>query len=459
MLQFNVFADAHLIKSGNATTPYRVGGIITTEDRDDDGEIVKAVDWSYFTGGFGKIKYEHKEYKGPDAIIGFPTKLIKKGRVTEFEGELIKFDPSAPEATLTSQQRLAKSTVTLLQHIDEHNKMHPDNLQRAGWSIEGNYLELDPKTKVAKAQVVDVVFTTKPKNKKSLAKILKSLEAGYGTSPDTQTGFGATRKESIEKDTKQQFKNSRGKKMKNREEVYKAAIAKGKSKEDALKEADEYSKQESAEYDEKQCAAEKSLGASKEKFQKALEFAKSVGTVEVILDADESKKKLTKSLAKNDKGEIEDIGDFLEESQNVSLVLMKAIDGVVKKVDALAKSVETIAEGLAENDHNVYIVKSVDLLRNDVEVQRKGLVGLGQGLAKSMGFSTAKLVGTQFVDNTGGEQKELTKAQTMEVLDKLVEAGKVDDIEAMGYEGSGIFVNESTKNLVMEKAKEMNLIK
>ena len=87
MPAFSFFADAYLAKSGNKNEPYRVGGILTTEDRDSDGEIVKSVDWSYFTGGFGKIKYEHNDIKGPDAIIGFPTKLFKSGKAHHFEGE------------------------------------------------------------------------------------------------------------------------------------------------------------------------------------------------------------------------------------------------------------------------------------------------------------------------------------------------------------------------------------
>lgn len=460
MSRFNVFADAYLIKSGNATTPVRVGGIITTEDRDDDGEIIKAVDWSYFTGGFGKIKYEHKEFKGPDAVIGFPTRLVKKGKEYHFEGELVPFDPKAPEESLTSQQRLAKSTVTLLEHINDHNKRHPNQPQRAGWSIEGEYLEIDPKTKIAKAKVVDVVFTTKPKNKNSLAKILKSLEVGYGMSPDTQTGFGATRKESIEQNIKQQSKNSGDKKMKTREDVYKAALTAGKSKEDALKEAEAFAQQQSAEYDGKFGAAEKSLGSSKTKFQEAIELAKSVGTVEVELDVEGSKKKLSKSLETDADGNVEDIGKFLAESQNIQIGLMKGLQGIVEKVNALAKSVETIASGLVENDHDAYLVNSVDQLRDNIETQRKGLVTLTKGLSKSQGFSTRNLLSANVEDfNTDAGEKKLTKSQTMEVLDKLVEDGKVSEIEAMGFEGTGIFTNDNTEKLVMEKAKEMNLLK
>src|SRR4030042_1835631 len=173
---FKFFANAYIQKGGAPKTGVKVGGVITTENIDIDGEEIVPIDWSYIDSGFGKIKYEHSVFKGPEAVIGYPTKHLTKGKATHFEGDLIPFDPDLSEDKLTPQERLAKSTYTLLEHIDEYNSTNPPIPQRAGWSIEGNVVKSKSlKPGKVGARIINIVFTTEPRNMDTFATIIKSL--------------------------------------------------------------------------------------------------------------------------------------------------------------------------------------------------------------------------------------------------------------------------------------------
>lgn len=454
MSRFNAFAQGYLIKSGNKNTPYKVGGILTTEDRDIDGEILKSIDWTHFTGGFGKIKYEHDEIKGPGAIIGFPTKLMKKGRETHFEGDIIPFDMDLPEEKLTAQQRLAKSTITLLQHIEEFNKRNPHAPQRAGWSIEGEVIEKNKKSGLVKARVADVVFTTKPRNMHTFAQILKSLNVGYGMEPETQTGFGATRKESF--GTNKNHSSKGEKKMRTKEAVYAECLKKGMSREEAKKKADEFENERIQMLESKQDVAEKSLGVSRDALKKSLDTANEALEIEVNADIDGTRKRIEKSLRTNKDGEVEDIGDFLSEVQNTSLRSLEMVEKLSEKVDKIAKSLSARVEAdLSSLDSVLYLQDAVTESNDQVVSLRSGLASLVKSLQSNSNnlIPSERAQSFSFDDNDKEQEGELTKSQTVTVLDKLAEAGDIDSSEVIKYESTGR-MSDSIGKLVKSRAKD-----
>ena len=453
--KFTAFANATLLKAGDAKTPYKVGGILSTEDRDIDGEILKScdVDYGYFTGGWGKVKYEHDEIKGPAAIIGFPTKLIKKGKNTYFEADLIPFDPNAPEDKLTPQQHLAKSTVTLLQHMDEFNKRNPNvTQQRAGWSVEGEVMSKDKKTGFVKAKISDVVFTTKPRNQNTIAYVMKSLSVGYDMSPDTQTGFGATRKESLGNNNHQ----SKGvSKMKTKDSVYKECLQKGMSKEEALKEANKFEKDKTDEIDESYDKAEKSLSTTKTALQKSLDSANEALGVTIDAEVDGFRGKLKKSLSTNDQGEIEDIGKFLAESNNANLKGLELFEKVAEKVDKIAKSLASRAEADLEIVNNYeFLTKSAQENLSRLASINNGLITLVKGLGGKPMAIPSETVEGKIVENDPELEKSLSKESAKKVLKGLIDEKTLDFQEMERFESGNGYMNENVAKLVKSRAND-----
>lgn len=453
--KFEFFAPAYLAKSGNKTEPYIVGGIISTENRDTDNEIMKSIDWTYFTSGFGKIKYEHKDIPEPHCFIGFPTKLGKSGKTWKFEGELVGFDPELPDEKLTQQQKLAKSTVTLLQHMEEFNKRHPNAMQKAGWSVEGEYLSKS-KDGVVSARVVNVVFTTKPRNRETFATLVKSLEVGYGMEPGTQKGFGATRKESIDHNIKLNGVT----KMETKNDVYKKCLAKGMTPEQAKKEADDFETKQKGEMNESFDTAAKSLGAAKESLQKSLDTAKSISEVEFDVDIKAQEKGLQKSIDTfNKSGEDADISGYLEKSSEISLSALKSLHAINQKVDLLAKSIVLLAEGqLSQIAGDEHLVKSIDVANGQIEDQRMGLLSLVSKLRKSTGNTLLTDQINIYENNKGtASGQELNKAQKVKVLEKLVAEKSVDEIVLVDFSAGGAqaTLSENVEQLVKAKAVDM----
>lgn len=462
MNNFSFFASGYILeKSGKSqASPIRVGGIISTEDRDSQGEILKSVDWSYFTGGFGKIKYEHKEIVGPDAVIGFPTKLIRKGRETHFEGELVPYDPSVPDDQLTKQQQLAKSVVNLLSHIDDFNKRHPESPQKAGWSVEGEYLSKSKSGEV-KARVSNVVFTTKPVNNKTFAQLIKSLETGYGMTPETQTGWGAIAKESLDGKTKNssnsQQKTGEKRMFKTKSDIYKSFIEEGMKPDEAKKKADEWEANQLKEKGEAFGLAEKSLGNAKVTLEKSLEDFEKYDGIEIDIDVDKHSRSLAKSIDSSN-GEV-DITAYLQETQRIQLNLLKSIDGLNQKLDFLAGMQKSLAES------TLGTIANEDFLRKSIAIADENVANLNKDLA-----TFAKIMQKSFTTKTSGEilsslsiadndkvdedAKQLTKSQNLQVLESLVKSGEVRDVDLIAYEGGGSMKKE-VEELVKSKASSI----
>lgn len=466
MPQFSFFADAYLAKSGNKTEPFKVGGILTTEDRDIDGEIVKAIDWNYFTGGFGKIKYEHHDIKEPDCFVGFPTKLFKSGKAWHFEGELIPFDPDMPETKLTPQQKLAKSMVSLLQHIEDFNTRHKGTSQKAGWSIEGEYLSKDPNGLV-KARAVNVVFTTKPRNTNTLATLLKSLDMGYGMEPETQTGFAAFRKESLEGNTKindgysnNKSQNNKGesKMFKTFEEIYKSCKDKGMKHEEALAEAKKQMAAKNKAVDEDFEKAEKSLGSSKEKLEKSLAALTDLSKIEFDVDVEQHRARMEKSiktLQNAEDGEV-DLGAFFKTQNEVLMNVLKSQTIINQKVDLLAKSISLTNEAAKEAIENDSFVRNATAdLRGELQQLEKS-IGVFVKSIRNAEPAKTNLEDLQVAEDGKKQMQKINKSVMTNALMELSKSGDIDENTVIKFETTNQI---SDSAIALLKSKKPDLFK
>ena len=157
-------------KEGENTA--KIAGVISTEDVDLQGEIVKqkGLDFSHFEKS-GVFNYEHKH--GASNVLGYPTK-VKKGRgKTTIEGVLLLDQPKAREI------------LTLAKTFEKAGKP-----RRIGFSVEGQVLERDPYNPhiVSKAKVLNCAITTSPVNPQTSLTLVKSLlkgVVGYQTGSST----------------------------------------------------------------------------------------------------------------------------------------------------------------------------------------------------------------------------------------------------------------------------------
>ncbi|HEX2868724.1 MAG TPA: hypothetical protein VHO03_16910 [Ignavibacteriales bacterium] len=451
--KFTFFVPAYLAKSGTGAKSYRVGGLLSTEKKDADGEniITKGLELDYFDGGFGKIKYEHdtKILHEPDNIIGFPDTVKKSTRGLFFEGGLIPFE-GIPEDQLTPQAKMSKSAYGLLKSVEEWNRLHPEKPQKVGWSIEGEYLKREGGI-VHKARITNVVLTTKPKNTGTFAQIIKSLETGYALSPEDKTGFGALQLESIDKCNKN---NSKGEKkmFKSKEEAYKAYLEQGMSEDEAKKKAEEFKPELSANIAEE---AFKSFASSKDSFQKAINSVKEAGDIKTEASAVEMKKSLENSIETMKKSKPEEINltDYFEAKQTADVKMLENQEVLGQKVDLLAKSIMAIAEGLSQiAGGNESFQKSLNLMSQAEKLTAQGVTILLKGKTQQSGLTTDFLQQFRFEDNNK-EKKELTKGQKIRVLSELAKEGKVPTQAVIEAENG--YVAPVYEDMVKAKATEM----
>ena len=143
-----------------------IKGVISTEDCDLQGEIVKqkGLDFEHFEKR-GVFNYEHRP--GAENVLGYPTKVRKRASSTEIEGVLLLDQPKAREIL-----RLAQS----LEKAGKH--------RRIGFSVEGSVVERDPYQPniVTKARVLNCAITTSPVNPETNFSLIKSLISYYAQS-------------------------------------------------------------------------------------------------------------------------------------------------------------------------------------------------------------------------------------------------------------------------------------
>lgn len=469
MDKFTFYAPAYLIKSGKTAGDgkeyIRVGGVISTEDKDSQNEILlsKGLDLSYFESGWGKIKYEHDDPNmriEPDNIIGFPVRVFRKGGETHFEGRLIPFDPSAPESSLTPQQRLAKSAFTLMNAIEENNRNFPDSPQKIGWSIEGSYLAKPEKGTgiIRKARVNNVVLTTKPVNMNTCAAILKSLSVGYEHGSVNQSGFGATRQESLDNSVKFQTLNPEKeiKKMQfnSKEECYKYYLKQGLGPDEAMAKANEWEKSQGAGPDNGNPAdSQGELEKSAQAFSRAQnELIKSIDAKKFEpVDIEGYQKQFKKSLTTGDDGEV-DLSGYMQTKTDSDLKLMEVVSRLNEKVDVLSKALsvalvgfETMAKSLGGMD-KIGRMNSSALLR----------------LMKSNGavsFAPSDLIkNVQFDDNSSNpDEGKLSKSEMLATIDKLFDEGKIsgtDVVKAELHLNKGMKLDPRVDSLVRQNLRK-----
>ncbi len=146
-----------------------ISGVISTDEIDLQGERIdqEGLDFSYFLKK-GYFNYEHKA--GVENLLGYPTKVKRKGNGTEVQGILLLDRPKAKEIYETAQaMRKAGGSRTL------------------GFSIEGQVMERDemnPK-RVTKARIINCAITSNPINPHTSLALFKSLilkkNVGYQT--------------------------------------------------------------------------------------------------------------------------------------------------------------------------------------------------------------------------------------------------------------------------------------
>lgn len=161
---------AEIVKStdDNGVEKMQISGIASTTDEDTDEEILlpKGFDLSYFTQS-GFVNWHHRQKDKPSAIIGEPSaaKIVKGGKEMHVVCDLYN-TPLAKEVYdlgLVLQQQSASG-------------------RRLGFSIEGKVLERDKNNPriVTKAAITGCAITYQPKNKATIAEIVKA----DGTSED-----------------------------------------------------------------------------------------------------------------------------------------------------------------------------------------------------------------------------------------------------------------------------------
>lgn len=468
-MDFSYFAPAYLIKSGTAKAPiYKVGGTISTEEKDIDGEIIKAVDLSYFTGGFGKLKYEHnsKDNKEPNNIWGAPTRVFKSGKNLNFEGEAFSFDENAPESQLSYQQQTAKSAIGLLKSVGEWNERHPNNPQKVGWSIEGDYLEKDKKTGICKARIVNVVLTNSPRNMNTSATLLKSLEVGYGTSPESQSGFGATRVESIDRGEKDYTDNKKSNikelnMYKSKEECFKDCLQKGMSEEEAVIEANKWeAKQKKKERGNEfnpdeggilpkgnEPPMEENVGKSLKLFLKSSDLIDEVLEKSIDSEVSLTRRSFRKSLATNNNEEI-DFKAYLETQQDAEVTMLSNQELLGDKIDSLAKSLKSAIIGFSS------LAKSLSGVDYKQNLNAKANAMMIKSLSGQSYMPTDLIQNTEYEDNNIVENVTLSKSNTLKVLAKLEESKEVSQPDVLMYETNNYMSNEVAK-LVKSRANSI----
>ncbi len=189
--KFYVTADVDLKKS-ESEGKHIIRGYASTPDTDRQGETViqDGLDISEFVKS-GFLNYDHDNRY----ILGYPTSNTKiDGKGFFVEGVLLN-------------NPLAQQMWNLA--VDLQKSKAP---RRVGFSVEGRILQKDGR-RIEKARVYNVAITTNPVNAKatwdavvksfssnqSKSDLDKALEAGYGTSPASQSGGSSMRVEDLER--------------------------------------------------------------------------------------------------------------------------------------------------------------------------------------------------------------------------------------------------------------------
>jgi hypothetical protein len=198
----------------------KIAGIMSTDRRDRQGEVVvaKGLDFDEFLKA-GHFNDNHSQETS--AIVGYPERVQYHNSLHEFG--LDKASGWSCEGYVLKGTKRADGIWELAKALSEVPT------KKLGFSIEGKVLRRADKT-IEKAKIRNVAITNCPVNtdcswdtlEKSFYEpdmAMKAMTAGYGSSPEGQSGGGALRSEDLDKDAKDIME-----KKKKREEALKRAL-------------------------------------------------------------------------------------------------------------------------------------------------------------------------------------------------------------------------------------------
>jgi hypothetical protein len=166
---FNFSLPAEIIKSEDGE--WRVRGLASTEDRDQQGEIIlqSGIDTTPIDKKQGYFNFDHKP--GAENLIGVIDSYSRSNGGFYVEGRLFK------------NHDKAKSVYQIMQSLGKSDR------GRVGMSVEGKILERDPRDPkiIKKCQIKNVAITFSPVNSQTYADLVKSLsnsEIEFNTDPD-----------------------------------------------------------------------------------------------------------------------------------------------------------------------------------------------------------------------------------------------------------------------------------
>lgn len=185
--RFNFCVPCELIeksskdKNGKEVKEMIIGGVASTNDKDEDGEILEPS--GYILDRFlssGTMNFEHLSKKSSKFIVGEPTKAKVVG------------DKLLIEAKLWNDSKLANEIYQTMQEMKNSG-----STRKAAFSIEGKALERDkfnPK-RITKALITACAITFSPVNRNSWADIVKGnqredyIEPVYEKKSDKEDHF------------------------------------------------------------------------------------------------------------------------------------------------------------------------------------------------------------------------------------------------------------------------------
>jgi predicted DNA-binding protein YlxM (UPF0122 family) len=266
--------------------------------------------------------------------------------------------------------------------------------------------------------------------------LMKSISTGYGTCPETQTGGGALREESVDS-VKSQINTEKSgvNKMdfKNFDEAKDHYVGEGLSEDDAMKKARELFPEKT------ETDVEKSLNEKTGLLTKSIEALNN--TVSGLKDlfkshAVEASAQTTPPVVTEEGDEIQDITPFFENLQkSMNSIGENMNTGNTALADTISKTAGAI---LAIGEMNKSLVRENQELRKSLEDQKKSLddqAKILKAIANANGFASVLDLDSEIVaDET---KPKMSKSQVITVLSGLAIDGKIDSGEVTKFEVSG----------------------
>lgn len=208
----DVIFDDEVNKSEKPFNSRKITGIMSTERRDRQGEVLvaKGLDFDDFVRN-GHFNDNHSQ--DTSAIIGYPEEVSYHKSLHDYDQRLKDVSGWTCKGYVLKGTRRADSIWELAKAL----KGVPD--RKLGFSIEGKVVRRNNKT-IEKAIIRNVAITNVPVNTDCKWDLLekgfndgdmaiKAMSAGYGVSPATQTGGGAIRTESLDSKVKDLHKKKK----------------------------------------------------------------------------------------------------------------------------------------------------------------------------------------------------------------------------------------------------------